>query len=202
MGAILVKKLLADPAVHHIILVARSSAKIKSPKLSEVLFRDLDEVLSLSNKLAGDIYFCALGTTIKTAGSQEAFRKVDLEAVYNFGKVAKAHKAKSFVLVSAAGANSKSSIFYNRTKGEAEESLKSLHLDSLTFFRPAFLVGERKESRPLESIFSFAVTPLLNILPGKYRKYALTDTDVLASRMLEVGKFAVPGLTILEAPQI
>src|SRR5260221_4584547 len=94
-----------------------------------------------------DKVFCALGTTIRQAGSQEAFRRVDYEYPLAIAKAARARGASHFLLVSALGANARSSVFYNRVKGELEDAVRALGYPSVTIARPSMLVGDRQEPR-------------------------------------------------------
>lgn len=112
-----------------------------------------------------DIGFCTLGTTIKKAGSQENFKKVDHDFVVSFAKLCKDQGAKIFVVVSSLGANSKSSVFYNRIKGETEQSLRKIGFEKLIILRPSLLLGDRAEYRPAEKLASQAsalIAPLLD----------------------------------------
>ncbi len=152
-GSSLARELLADPAVTKVISISRKSLEISSPKLIEVLISDLAELPSIESKIRGELYFCCLGTTIKTAGSKENFEKVDHAAIVAFAKIARAHDAKSFALISAMGANADSMIFYNRVKGRTEKDVRALGLRSLIIFRPALLVGPRHEFRLAERIW-------------------------------------------------
>jgi uncharacterized protein YbjT (DUF2867 family) len=132
-----------------------------------------------------DIY-CALGTTIKVAGSQEAFRKVDFDHVVNAATVAKRAGATRMAVVSALGANSKSSVFYSRTKGEMEEALKAVGFAHLLIIRPSFLSGDRKAlgqtSRPGEKIALSIASFLKPLIPIKYRAIS---ADTVAHCMVE-----------------
>ena len=94
-----------------------------------------------------DLVFSALGTTIAKAGSQAAFRRVDLEYPLAIAKLARSQGARHFLFVSALGANSRSLFFYNRIKGELEEAIRSLGYPSVTIARPSLLLGPRRESR-------------------------------------------------------
>jgi uncharacterized protein YbjT (DUF2867 family) len=118
-GSFLVRQLLADSAITKVISVSRKSLNISNAKLSEVLVSDLAELPSIASRIRGELYFCCLGTTIKTAGSKGAFEKVDHAAIVAFANIAKAHGAKSFTLVSAMGAKA-SSMFSFTTRSRAE----------------------------------------------------------------------------------
>src|SRR6202051_4872010 len=120
-GSFVVRQFLADPAITKVISVSRRPWNILDAKLTEVLVSDLAELPSVESKIRGEIYFCCLGTTIGIAGSKENFEKVDHAAIVAFGKIAKAHDARSFTLVSSMGANARSMFFYNRVKGRTED---------------------------------------------------------------------------------
>jgi uncharacterized protein YbjT (DUF2867 family) len=113
---------------------------------------------------AAEDAFCCLGTTIKKAGSQEAFRAVDHDAVLAFARAAKRAGVRRFLVVTALGADARSSVFYNRVKGEAEQALQALGFESLVILRPSLLLGDRAESRPGERaaiVASRVLGPLL-----------------------------------------
>src|ERR1700719_2170978 len=111
-GSFLVRQLLADSAITKVISISRKSLNISNTKLMEVPVADLAELPSIESKIRGELYFCCLGTTIKIAGGRENFERVDHAAVVAFARIAKAHDAKSFTLVSAMGANATSMFFY------------------------------------------------------------------------------------------
>ena len=201
-GSSLVRQLLADPAITKVISISRKSLEISSPKLAEVLISDLAELSSIESKIRGDLYFCCLGTTIKAAGSKENFKKVDHAAIVAFAKIARAHDAKSFTLVSAMGANANSMIFYNRVKGRTENDVRALGLRSLIIFRPALLVGRRHEFRLAERIMAKTLVPLSLVLPVRIQKSLVTKAETLAARMLAEGKAAPAGVHLIQAKDI
>jgi uncharacterized protein YbjT (DUF2867 family) len=197
-GSCLVGKLLADSEITQIISVSRKSLNIANTKLTEVLISDLAELPSIESRIRADLYFCCLGTTIKTAGSKENFEKVDHTTIVAFAKIAKAHEAKSFALVSAMGANANSRFFYNRT----EDEVKALGLRSVIIFRPALLVGPRRELRLGERIATKTLIPLSRLLPTRLKKSLITDVETLATRMLAEGKAAPAGVHVIPAKDI
>jgi uncharacterized protein YbjT (DUF2867 family) len=201
-GSFLVRQLLADSAMTKVISVSRRSLNISHAKLMEVLTSDLAELPATQSQIRGELYFCCLGTTIKAAGSKENFEKVDHTAVVDFAKIAKAHDAKSFTLVSAMGANASSMLFYNRVKGRAEDDVKALGLRSLIIFRPALLVGPRAEFRFGERLATLTVVPLSRVLPNRIQKSLITKAETLATRMLAEGKAAHPGVHVIAAKDI
>jgi hypothetical protein len=110
--------------------------------------------------------FCCLGTTIIRAGSREAFRAVDYEAVLAFARAAQRAGARRFLVVTALGANARSPVFYNRAKGEVEEVLKGLGLESLVVAQPLLLLGEWQEKCPGERA-AIVASRLLAPLPSR-----------------------------------
>jgi uncharacterized protein YbjT (DUF2867 family) len=201
-GLFLVRKLLDDPAITKVISVARRPLEIPSTKLTEVLVRDLGELPSIESTIHGELYFCCLGTTIKAAGSKENFEKVDHDAVVAFAKIAKTHDARSFTFISATGANANSMFFYNRVKGRTENDVIAVGVRSLIIFRPALLVGPRREFRLAESIASKTLVPLSRILPTGIRKRFITPAETLAERMPAEGKAAPAAVHVIEAKDI
>lgn len=201
-GSFLVRKLLADSAITTVISVSRRPLTISNAKLTEVLISDLAELSAIESKLGSELYFCCLGTTIKMAGSKENFEKVDHDAIVAFAQVAKAHDAKSFMLISAMGANPSSMFFYNRVKGRTENDVKALGLRSLIIFRPALLVGPRQGFRLSESILTKTLVPISRLLPTRTRKSLITEAETLAERMLAEGKAAALGVHVIPARDI
>lgn len=202
MGSALLSLLLEDPEVSEVISVGRKSTGISHPKLREVLIRDLSELLQHSAELRADRYFCCLGTTIRVAGSQENFRKVDYQAVVDFAKIASAHGASTFVLVSSTGANARSPFFYPRVKGEVEEVVKKLDFARLRIFRPSFLMGERKELRRGERAVLQIFKGLRPVMPTSVQKVLFTEVPRLARRMLEESKSEGQDVRVFEPREI
>jgi uncharacterized protein YbjT (DUF2867 family) len=127
---------------------------------------------------------CALGTTIAKAGSQAAFRAIDLDAVVAFARLAKRGGATRFGLVSSVGATPETSNFYLRVKGEAEQAVAAIGFETVCLARPGLLLGRREESRPAETVFR-AVGPALNLLlPGPLRRYRSIRAADVATGLL------------------
>ena len=136
---------------------------------------------------------CALGTTIRKAGSLAAFKAVDVDAVLAFARWARAGGAATFVLVSSVGADPRSPNFYLRCKGEAEEAVGGLGFTRLVALRPSLLLGAREESRPGEAL-GRAVTPVLNpLLLGPLRRYRGIPADAVASAAVRAAIQPAPG---------
>jgi len=132
---------------------------------------DMERLGDSADAFAADRVVCALGTTIRNAGSQEAFRRVDHDMPIEAARLALARGAAHFLLVSALGANPRSRVFYNRVKGEVEGALLALPFRSVTIVRPSLLLGEREEVRIGERIGAV----IGRVVPGRYRPVRALD---------------------------
>lgn len=141
VGREILQGLLADDSVAAVHSLGRRELPLQHPKLTQQRV-DFSKALPALPRV-GEA-FVALGTTIKVAGSQEAFRAVDFDAVLAVAKAAKAVGATRLGVVSAMGADPRSKIFYNRVKGETEAALSALGFDTLVIARPSFLAGDRE----------------------------------------------------------
>lgn len=145
---------------------------------------------------------CAVGTTIKKAGSQAAFRAVDHDAVVAFATWAKAGGAPCFVVVSSVGADPRASTFYLRVKGEMEASLAALGFPRLVILRPSFLRGHRSDRRVGETIAG-AFLPLVDpLLAASLRRYRSIDADTVAAAMVTAATTDAPGHFVWEHDEI
>jgi len=164
VGRETVRALLAEPSFARVVAWTRRPSGLRDGRLDErvVDFEQLEAAFAHS---LTDAAVCCLGTTIKTAGTKERFRRVDYEYVLAFARAAKRAGAKHFVVVTSLGANPRSALFYNRVKGEIEQALTELAFPSLSIVRPSLLLGERAELRLGERLF----TPLSRVLPRRYR---------------------------------
>ncbi|MDD2055294.1 oxidoreductase [Pseudomonas putida] len=161
-GEHLLDRLLNEPTVSRVLAPSRRPLA-EHPHLENPVGDPQVFLPQLSGRV--DIAYCCLGTTIKQAGSQEAFRAVDHDMVVAFAKRAREMGARHLIVVSAIDADPKSKVFYNRVKGEMEESLKQQGWPQLTIARPSLLLGERIEPRLGEQLAG----PLSKLIPGKYR---------------------------------
>jgi len=165
------------------IALTRRSIPNLPPNVTEMIidFDAFEKVGSLPS--CNNIFIC-LGTTIKIAGSQENFRKVDLDYCINIAKKAKESGAETLSLISSIGANSSSKNFYLRTKGELEESIQELGFSTVNIFRPSFLVGERSEKRLVEKIAIKFAKIIDLFLIGSANKYRSVKAESLAKTMV------------------
>ncbi|MGH8673162.1 MAG: NAD(P)H-binding protein [Burkholderiales bacterium] len=179
IGSYLLKRLIASPAYSRVIVWVRRPLAVSAPKLTVemVHFDHLDE-----RRIDAEDVYCCLGTTIKQAGSQEAFRRVDFGYPVALARRAASDGARRLFVVSALGANARSSVFYSRVKGEMEDAVRASGVSQVYFFRPSLLDGPREEVRLGERIGSL-VGSLLGPLLGTYRPI---QADTVAEAMLVV----------------
>jgi len=196
VGGECLRQLLASPRYGSVIVVTRRELDpgLRHDKLREVVveFAQLGDVKS---QLRGDHVFCALGTTIRKAGSQQRFREVDYEYPLRLSQLALKSGARHFSVVSALGASRSSPFFYSRVKGEMEEGLRQVHWPSLAILRPSVIAGERAESRPLERMSGH----LLRLAPATWRPVAARE---IAAAMIATALREPPGVTVIESRQI
>jgi uncharacterized protein YbjT (DUF2867 family) len=181
VGREILQGLLADESVAAVHSLGRRELPLTHPKLTQhrVDFKALPALPSVGEA------FIALGTTIKVAGSQAAFRAVDFDAVVAVAKAAKAAGARRLGVVSAMGANPRSAIFYNRVKGEMEEALSALGFDTLVIARPSFLAGDREAlGQPLRSGEKLALRVSQLLAPLIPKNYASVDARSVANALL------------------
>jgi uncharacterized protein YbjT (DUF2867 family) len=146
VGSFVLDQLLQDPSYDSVVVLSRKPLNNNNPKLKEVIV-NFDEPDKYSKDIKADVVFCCLGTTIKAAGSQEAFRKVDYEYPLQVAEIAKQNGTSTFLIITALGSSKSSIIFYNRVKGEVEEAIGKLNFDAFHILQPSLIIGERKESR-------------------------------------------------------
>lgn len=166
VGRQLLSLLLQDNFYDIVKAITRKPLSFTHPKLQNIIV-NFDDLTEESVK-ANDV-FCCLGTTIKQAGSQEAFIKVDFQYPLTLARLSKVQGAEQYMLISALGANKNSSIFYNRVKGETEAAITSIGFRTVHIFRPALLLGAREEKRPGEDAAKFFFNVFGFLVPKKYK---------------------------------
>jgi uncharacterized protein YbjT (DUF2867 family) len=200
IGGFCLHELLNDQNYSEIIALTRKPLRMNHPKLKEVITtfqEDLEP--ALSSITANDIY-CCLGTTIKKAGSQEAFRKIDFSLVIKVAELMKKQGAEQFVVISAIGANKDSNVFYNRIKGEMEEAAKKIGYKCLRIIRPSLLLGPREEFRLGERI-SIIMSPFWKLmLFGSLKKYCPVQAESVARFMVKIAhEQPISGVNVYES---
>jgi uncharacterized protein YbjT (DUF2867 family) len=190
VGSHLLDLLLGDRRWDEVVSIGRRGVERSHPRLEQRLvdFARLGDLPPCT-----DVFSC-LGTTIKVAGSQEAFRAVDHDAVVALAEAAYRAGAERFLHVTALGASPRSRIFYNRVKGETERDVAASGVPTTVAFRPSMLDGARAERRPVETIGLVAMRAAGPLL-GRYRPTRVED---LAAAMMSEAKAERPGHRTVE----
>jgi len=201
VGGFCLRALLEDPAYGRVTLLGRRELTVPAhPKLTQ-------KAVSFANLSAADFadtddFFCALGTTIRKAGSQDAFRRIDFEYPLAAAKQALNAGAKQCILVSSVGADARSKNFYLRTKGELEQAVGALGFQAVHIFRPSLLLGKREEFRIGERVAS-VIAPALNLaLLGGLRRYRAISAATVGQAMVTAASRDGQGIKIYEYDQI
>ncbi|MEQ3657900.1 MAG: NAD(P)H-binding protein [Glaciecola sp.] len=151
---------------------------------------DFDYLQDYQGYFSVDHVYCCLGTTIKQAGSQSAFRRVDFQFVHIAAQLTRAQRATSFVWISSVGANAKSKNFYLRVKGEVENAILSMpQLDNAAAVRPSLLLGQREENRFAENIGIRVASLLSPVMKGPLAKYRPVSAAQVAYQMIKLQVF-------------
>ncbi|MBK5260254.1 MAG: NAD(P)H-binding protein [Thermoanaerobaculia bacterium] len=194
VGSELLSLLLAEDSVERVTVVARRASGHSHPKLSEKIF-DLTEMDRHAALFAVDQIFCALGTTIKAAGSQERFRTIDHDLPVAAARIGRMRGATHFLLVSSLGADRNSRAFYTRVKGETEDDIIALNYPALTIARPSLLLGPRKERRLGEEL----AKPFGWLMPKKYRPI---EAATVARALTIAAREDRAGVRVLESSEM
>lgn len=200
IGNYCLKALLEDDSFAEVEVWVRKPLGIIHRKL-RIVFIDFPNISHIPNTDASHI-FCCLGTTIKKAGSQDAFRKVDFEYVVEMAKLAKRSGVGKFLVISSIGASVGASNFYLRTKGEMEEEVINYGPSTVVIFRPSMLLGKRNEFRPAEIIGQAMMKVFKFILISKLKKYRAIEASDVALAMVMLAKQSKNGVITLESDQI
>ena len=193
VGGFVLEQLLQDAYYDKVIVLSRKSLNKQHPKLKEVLV-NFDQLENYAADIKADTVFCCLGTTIKAAGSQEAFKKVDYEYPLRVAEIARQNGTTIYLLITALGASKTSMIFYNRVKGEVEEAIGKLNFDAFHILQPSLIIGERKENRAGEGIAQ-KLSPVYDALMfGPLAKYKSIKAEQIAKAMLHYSKTDATGI--------
>ena len=194
VGGHVLEQALADPRIEQVVAPTRrpltEHPKLEAPRV------DFDRLPEDAPWWHAHAVVCTLGTTIKVAGSRQAFRRVDHDYPLAVARLARRHGTVTYALNSAMGADAASVIFYNRVKGEVEQALAGVGFTSLTYVRPGLIGGERAESRPGERVAIAAVSALRGLLPRRFR---LNPAENIARALLESARRAAPGVHVVSS---
>lgn len=197
VGSHVLRLALADPRIDSVVAPSRhplaSHPKLQSPIVN---FDDLPEDAAW---WGADAVICTLGTTMKKAGTKQAFERVDHDYPLNIAKLARRHATPTYALNSAMGADVSSRFFYSRVKGELERDLTGLGFMSLTFVRPGLIGGNRQEVRMAERASIFALTLMGAFLPKRWR---LNPASKIAEALVNAAIDSTPGIHVVTSERL
>ncbi|MBT8301026.1 MAG: NAD(P)H-binding protein [Maribacter sp.] len=182
-GNLVLQLLLKDSRYEKIKLFSRSSSGIVNPKIEEHL-GDIVNLDVFKNDFNGDEVFCCIGTTKAKTRDKELYKKIDFGIPVKTAELCKENKINTLIIISALGANSKSTIFYNRTKGEMEEAVISFHIPKTHILQPSLISGKREEKRIGELIFKQLMKVANLVMAGPLRKYKSIHPKDIAKTMV------------------
>lgn len=182
VGQELLRQLCASNEHSAVIAFARDTKQLDNIEKTEKLI--VRSMPGDDDVIVGDEFYCVLGTTIKKAGSRQAFAAVDHDLVMELARKARAGGVQRVVVVTSVGSNPNSKNFYLRIKGQTERDLKALGLRQLEIYRPSLLLGHRGETRFLERLGALSFPMIAWTLVGKLRKYRPIEASELARRMI------------------
>jgi uncharacterized protein YbjT (DUF2867 family) len=201
VGGHCLRLLLEEPSYTNVVALVRRSLPITHDKLVQHVI-DFDELGTLGEILSADDVYCCLGTTIKKAGTQEAFRKVDFDYPVKLAAFAQHCGAKQFIIITALGADPHSRIFYNRIKGEVEEAIAKISFDAIHIFRPSLLLGDRTEHRAGEKAGAVIMSVLKYAMIGSFKKYRAIQASDVAKAMVHIAQKNLKGVNIFDSQLI
>ncbi len=197
VGREVLRLALADPQVKHLVAPTRRPlaphSQLTNPQV------DFDHLPSDAPWWKADAVICTLGSTIKKAGSKEAFHRIDHAYPLAVARLARAHGARSFALTSSTRADPRSGNFYLRTKGELERDLDACDFPSLTLVRPSLIGGKRDEARPAERLAMLLMSAFHPLVPRRYR---MVPAERIARALLEAALSSIPGRHVIESESI
>lgn len=194
VGQALVSQLLQDPRYTRVTCLVRRPLPANMftdpyTKLNPIVI-EFAQLQDYQGYFSVNHVYCCLGTTLKQAGSKQAFRRVDFEYVHVAAQLTRAQRCDSFVWISSVGADAKSKNFYLRVKGELENAIMRMpQLDHASAVRPSLLLGERNDQRRLEGLGQALAPALQKIMIGPLRKYRPVSASQVARKMITLQHF-------------
>lgn len=201
IGSELLNLLLDSNDYLKVITFVKRDTGIKHPKLTQHII-DFDKPETYKELVVGDDFFCTIGTTIKKAGSKEAFRKVDFEYPRQFASFALQNKVKQFLIISSLGADAKSGNFYLKTKGEIQDFLKDCSFENVAVLQPSLLLGNRTEFRLGEKVGAFFMKTFSFLFLGNLKKYKPIEGKTVAKAFFKIAQTNNKGFKIYESDVI
>lgn len=201
IGTSLLQQLLTDANYSEVLVIARQKLTVDHPKLKQLIV-NFDQLKDHAAEITGTTVFCCLGTTKSQTPDEVQYRKIDYQYPLDMAWIAHKNGAESYHLVSAMGANIDSSIFYNKTKGETEQDLKTVPFRSIHVYRPSLLKGQRTKKRFLEGLMNIIMLVINPLLIGGLKKYRSIKVEDVAKAMLRQSLEDRKGYFIYESDRI
>lgn len=183
-GGILLEKLLKDPSFEKIKLFSRSSAENNSSRIDEHLI-NMFQLEDHSEAFKADVIFCCIGTTKANTPDKETYKKIDNGIPVKAAKLAKQNGIKTFIVISAMGADADSSIFYNKTKGKMQRDVLQQNIENTYVLQPSLIAGDRNENRFGEKVATVFMKTFGFLIPKKYK---MIKAETIAEAMLVLAK--------------
>jgi len=184
-GSILLEKLQNDERYETIKLFSRKKIEGLPSKVIQYV-GDLFDLQQFKNDFTGDNVFCCIGTTTKKTPNKELYKNIDYGIPVTAAKLSKENTINTFLVVSALGANEKSSLFYNKTKGEMERDVLQQNIKNTYILQPSYITGDRDENRPMEKIFDVIFKIIQPLLIGGLKKYRSIKAETIALAMINL----------------
>ncbi|SDR99297.1 hypothetical protein SAMN05216503_1625 [Polaribacter sp. KT25b] len=199
-GNLLLQKLINDDNYTSIKLFSRKKIEGLPLKVEQFIGNIID-LESFKSDFTADEVFCCIGTTLKKTPNKEVYRSIDYGIPTKAAKLSKENNIETFMVISALGASSKSALFYNKLKGEMEDSVLSFGIKNTYILQPSYIQGDRTENRPLERLYD-VIFPIVNIfLIGNLKKYKIIKATTIADAMQNLASIK-PTIKRIESDQI
>ncbi len=199
-GGYLLQEILKDPLYNKVVLFSRSRVAVKDDKIEEHII-DMFKLDEYEEVFEGDDVFCCIGTTKSKTPDEETYRKIDFGIPAAAARLSRRNGISRFLVISALGADPKSNMFYNKTKGDMEQAVMAQEINETYIFQPSLIAGDRVESRVFENLAKNAMKVINPILGGSLKKYRSIHPETIATAMKVVAKNGYPK-TRIESDEI
>ena len=196
-GSLLLSRLIADESYSTIKLFSRRTSGNPSPKIKEFI-GDILQLEQSRNDFKADVVFCCVGTTSAKTKDRTIYKAIDFGIPYTAARLAKENSIPTFLVISTMGANTRSNIFYSRTKGEMEQAVLDQNIPHTYIIRPSLILGDRNENRMAESTGAFIMKTVSALMVGKLKKYRAIEADRIAAAMISLAE-SKPDIQIVKS---
>jgi uncharacterized protein YbjT (DUF2867 family) len=201
IGGLLLDILLRQPEYDEVLILVRKELPVKHKKLTQMVI-DFDKLDHYADQITGHAVFCCLGSTRKKTPDLAVYRKIDHDYPLQLAEIAVKNSMDQYHLVSALGANSASSNFYTKMKGETEDDIKKVGAPCLHIYEPSFIAGDRKERRVVERVFLVIMKVINPLLFGSLKKYRSIPAITIARAMVKQSLIKQEGVFIHPSDKI